>query len=91
VDPDQSWRRNSAGRVQATLIFIYLMIATPIGLASAARFAFHSDFAFYAVLSFDLLLGMVVYWIAMESAVATAMQQRESIITALSQGDGPVS
>jgi ABC-2 type transport system permease protein len=91
VDPDQSWRRNSAGRVQATLIFIYLMIATPIGLAYAARFAFHSDFAFYAVLSFDLFLGMLVYWIAMESAVATAMQQRESIIAALSRGEGPVS
>ncbi|MEO8131509.1 MAG: hypothetical protein ABI822_30715, partial [Bryobacteraceae bacterium] len=45
VDPDQSWRRSSAGRLQATLMFIYLLVAAPIALAYGARFAFNSGLA----------------------------------------------
>ncbi len=91
VDPDQSWRRGSAGRVQAMLIFIYLLAGAPIALAYAARFAFDSGFAFYGVLLFDLLLGLVIYWLAMESTVQTAAERKEAIITALSRGEGLVS
>ncbi len=90
VDPDQSWRSTSAGRVQATLIFIYVLVAVPIALAYAARFAFDSDAAFYGVLAIDVLIGIAVYWIAMDSTIETASQRKESIIAVLSGGEGPV-
>jgi ABC-2 type transport system permease protein len=77
--------------VQATLIFIYLLVSAPIALAYGARFAFQTEIAFYSVLAFDLLLGLVVYWLAMESAVQTATERKEAIITALSRGEGPVT
>ncbi len=91
VDPDQSWRRSSAGRVQATLMFIYLLVAAPIALAYGARYAFDSELAFYGVLLFDLLLALVIYWLAIESTVQSAADRKEFIITALSRGEGPVS
>ena len=72
-------------------MFIYLLVAAPIGLAYGARYAFDSDFAFYGVLLFDLLLGMVIYWMAMESTVEAMVARREAIISALSRGEGPVS
>jgi ABC-2 type transport system permease protein len=91
VDPSQSWRRTSAGRVQAFLLFIYLLVSTPIALAFGARYAFESELAFYAVLAVDLLIGAVVYWIAMESALTVAQQRKEAIIATLSQSEGPVA
>jgi ABC-2 type transport system permease protein len=91
VDPDQSWRRSSAGGVQATLIFIYLLVAAPIALAYGARFAFDTHVAFYAVIAFDLLLGLVVYSLAMESTLQAASLRKEEIITALSRGEGPIT
>ncbi len=91
VDPDQSWRRKAAGGVQATLMFIYLLVAAPIALAYLARYAFNTNLAFYGVLLFDLALGLVLYWLAMESTLRTAAERKETIITALSRGEGPVS
>jgi len=91
VDPDQSWRRSSAGKMQATLMFIYLLVAAPIGLAYGARFAFDSQVAFYGVLLFDVVLGLVIYWLAMDSAVHATMERKEAIIMALSRGEGPVT
>ena len=37
------------------------------------------------------IVGGVVYWLAMESAVATAGRRRERILLELSKGDGPVA
>jgi ABC-2 type transport system permease protein len=90
VDPEQSWRRSAAGKVQTLLIFIYLLVAAPVALAYAARYALESDLAFYAVLLFDALVGTVMYWVAMESALQTAANQKETIISTLSQGSGPI-
>jgi ABC-2 type transport system permease protein len=90
VDPEQSWRRSAAGKVQTLLIFIYLLVAAPVALAYAARYALESDVAFYAVLLFDALVGVVMYWVAMESALQTATHQKETIISALSQSSGPI-
>jgi ABC-2 type transport system permease protein len=91
IDPEQSWRRSSAGRVQAFLIFIYLLVALPVSLAYLARYAFDSELAFYFVLAIDAGLAAVVYSVALDSALTHASANRESIITALSQGQGPVA
>jgi ABC-2 type transport system permease protein len=91
VNPTQSWRSASAGRFQALLMFLYPVVSIPVVLAYAARYAFDSDVAFYAVLLFAAGLGAMVYWVAMESAVSCVDQNREKILLALSQGEGPVA
>jgi len=90
VDPGQSWRKTSAGKVQAMLLFIYAVVSAPVGLAYAARYAFESDIAFYAVLAFDIGVGIVVYWVAMDSALDTARFRKEDIVSVLSRGEGPL-
>ncbi|MCC7234822.1 MAG: hypothetical protein IT163_05930 [Bryobacterales bacterium] len=91
VDPSHSWRRSAAGKMQAVLMFAYPVLSIPIGLAYLARFAFESEAAFYGMLAFAAALAGTVYWIALESSVHAAITRRESIVTALSQGDGPVN
>lgn len=91
VDPSQSWRRTSAGRVQAFLLIVYIGIAIPIALAYGAQYAFDSAIAFYIVVLIDLGIAAILYWLAMDSAVETALERKESIITTLSQGQGPVA
>ena len=63
----------------------------PVLLAYGARYAFHSEPAFYVFLAFAALLGVVVYWLALESAGNVAERRKEQIITELSRGDGPVA
>ena len=60
-------------------------------LAYGARYAFDSNFAFFAFLAFAAALGAVVYWVALDSAVKAAERRRELIITELSRTAGPVA
>jgi ABC-2 type transport system permease protein len=91
MNPAQSWRSGAAGRFQALLLLIYPVVSLPIALAYLAEYAFDSGLAFYAVLAFGAVLGVIVYWVAMDSAVSAAMQRREQLVGALSQGEGPIS
>ncbi len=91
IEPRQSWRSSSAGRFQAMLLLIYPLIAAPVGLAYLARYAFDSHAAFYGVLAFDAVFGAVLYWIALDSAVATLNERRESMLATLSARQGPVA
>ena len=88
VNPAKSTRSGSAGQMQAMLVLIYPLAALPVLLAYAARYAFSSEAAFFAVLSVAGLIGVAVYWVAMESSVTTAETRREQIVDKLSSGDG---
>lgn len=90
VDPAQSWRSGSVGRSQAYLLLLYPAAAAPIALAFGARFAFDSVVAFYGVLLLDFIIGLLVYGIALESSVAAAERNKESIVLTLSKAEGPV-
>lgn len=90
VDPSQSWRGGSVARVQASLLVIYPIAGLPVALAYGARFAFDSVAAFYGVLLLDVVLGMVVYFIALDSAVTTAEHRREELLASLATSQGPV-
>jgi ABC-2 type transport system permease protein len=81
----------SAGRSQAIMLLIYPMALLPVLLAYGARYAFESEMAFYVMLAFAGGLGVVVYWLALESAGLAAERRKEEIITELSRGDGPVA
>ncbi len=91
VNPAHSFRTGAAGRLQAMLFAIYPVAFTPIALAYLARYAFGSQTALFAVLAIDALVGLIVYRVALDSAVQTADRTREAMIAALSAGDGPIS
>ena len=91
VNPGNSFRTGAAGRLQATLFAIYPITFAPIFLAYLARYAFASQTALFVVLGIDAMVGVIVYRVALDSAVRTADRTRESMIAALSTGDGPIS
>jgi ABC-2 type transport system permease protein len=91
ANPATSFRSGAAGRVQALLFVIYPVASIPAGLAYLARWATGSEVAFFAVLTFDAAVAMIVYRIALQSAVEAAERLKESMITALSASDGPIA
>jgi ABC-2 type transport system permease protein len=91
VNPATSFRTGAAGRVQAMLFVIYPVASIPAGLAYLARWAFRSEVAFFSVLAFDAAVAIVVYRISLNSAVEAAQRLKESMITALSAGEGPIA
>jgi ABC-2 type transport system permease protein len=60
-------------------------------LAYGARYAFHSELAFYVLLGFAAMLGAGLYGMALESARDAAERRKEQIIAELSRNDGPVA
>jgi ABC-2 type transport system permease protein len=90
VDPAKSFRAAHSGRVQTMMLLVYPVVAVPVVLAYGARYAFDSETAFFLVLGISALFGLVVYRIAMDSAMAMAVRKRESILSALARGEGPV-
>ncbi|MEZ5402689.1 MAG: hypothetical protein R2729_23645 [Bryobacteraceae bacterium] len=91
IDPTHSWKSASGGKFQALLMILYPLLAFPVGLAYMARFAFEADWAFYGVLAVGAAVGLLFYWVAMESAVEAAERRREALIETLSRTDGPLS
>lgn len=91
VNPAQSWRSASAGRVQALLLILYPLLSLPIGLAYLARYALDSQPAFYAVLGVAAVFAAVFYWVSLDSAMTAVAVRKERIVQALSEGDGPVT
>jgi ABC-2 type transport system permease protein len=90
VNPVKSFRTAAGARMQAMLMLLFPVTLIPVALAYLARYAFESEWAFFAVLLFGALLGGVLYWFSMGSAVKAAANRTEQIIAALSQGDGLV-
>ncbi len=91
VNPGAQIRSNAAGRLQAMLLVIYPVAAVPMGIAYLARHVFESEWAFFGVLLFDAIVGLVVYRIALDSASQTAENLKEQIIANLSSAAGPMS
>ncbi|MGA2742348.1 MAG: hypothetical protein ABSG65_33535, partial [Bryobacteraceae bacterium] len=79
-----------SGRAQGLLFLLYPISLAPVFLAYLARYAFDSQVVFYGILAFATVLGAAIYWMAMESAVSTARNRRETILAELSGGDGPM-
>jgi ABC-2 type transport system permease protein len=90
VNPAKSFRSAASGRTQAVLMLTFPLALTPVFLAYLARYAFNSEWALFGVLLGGLMLGGVVYFYSMGSAVKTAELRKEQIITVLGQGEGPI-
>jgi ABC-2 type transport system permease protein len=90
VNPVKSFRTAAGGRMQAMLMLTFPVALSPVALAYLARYAFESEWAFFGVLLVGIILGVIVYWYAMGSALKAAGERKEQIITALSRGEGPI-
>jgi ABC-2 type transport system permease protein len=91
VNPDSPFRSTAAGRVQAVLFVVYPVAFVPAALAYLARWAFASEAAFFGVLIFDAIAGVIAYRIALDSAVRAAERTKETFVAALAAADGPIA
>lgn len=91
LKPERVTRGGASSRFQALVFVLYPLALLPVFLAYLARYALASQIAFAAVLTFAAVLGCVVYWIALDSAVGSAARHRERILQELSGGEGPVA
>jgi ABC-2 type transport system permease protein len=91
LKPERVSQGGASSRMQGLIFLLYPLALLPVGLAYLARYAFQSQIAFAAVLSFAAALGGVLYRLSLESAVNTATRHRERILRDLSRGDGPIA
>ena len=91
LTPERVSQGGASSRFQALVFFLYPVALLPVFLAYLARYAFDSQTAFAVVLAFAAVLGGILYWLAMESAVKTVATRRERILIDLSRGEGPVA
>jgi ABC-2 type transport system permease protein len=91
VNPEHSWGRQSGTRFQLYLLFLFPLLLGPVLLAYGARYAFASDVAFYATLLMAAVIGLIYYWVALDSAIQAADRRREPFLAKLSETSGPVA
>lgn len=91
MNPERVSQGGAASRLQALIFLFYPIALLPVTLAFWARSVFDSQLIFGLILGFSAILGVVVYWISMESAVAAAVDRREKLLMELSRTEGPVA
>ena len=90
-DPGGMLRSSTSVKMQPLLLLVFPIACIPVVLAYLARYAFQSEAALFLVLGVGAAIGVVVYRIAMESAVRTASRSRETITGMLAEASGLVS
>jgi ABC-2 type transport system permease protein len=90
VNPVKTMKTAAQSRTQALLMLSFPITLAPVALAYLARYAFDTEWAFFGVLLFGGVLGVLFYFYSMQSALKAASDRREQIIGALSRGDGPI-
>lgn len=90
-NPDNSWGRSNRSHAALMLLLAYPVLAAPVALAYAARYAFDSEMWFYGTLFFGATAGAVFYFVAMESALRAVESRKEKLLAALSESAGPVA
>ena len=90
MDPTQTFKKQAGGKMQLWFLLCSLGMFLLVGFGFLARWALQSDWALPGVLAVELVIGLVAYHIATESAVERAFRERERIIDTLSKGASPV-
>ena len=80
-----------ANKMQALTIWTAPLLLFPLVLAYWARWFFDSQLVFAGIVIVAAIIGGIFYWVGLDSAVKTALERRETILTELSRADGPVS
>jgi len=91
LTPERVSQGGASSRFQALVFILYPIALLPVFLAYLARYAFESETAFAAILAFAAVIGAVMYWLGLESAIKTIATRRERILADLSQAEGPVA
>ncbi|HEY7210827.1 MAG TPA: hypothetical protein VH477_11195 [Bryobacteraceae bacterium] len=91
IDPRQTFKKQAGAKMQIWLLGCSLGLFVLVGFAFLARYALQSDLALIAVLCFELLVGLIVYRLGLESAVERGMKERETIVQTLSRSSSPLS
>lgn len=91
LSPERVSQGGASSRFQALTFLFYPVALVPVGLAYLARYAFSSQAAFLIMLALAAAIGLLVYRLALDSAVSTAVWRRERLIAELSRGEGPVA
>lgn len=86
VDPNQTFRKQASGVVQAWLLLSSLGIGVLLSFAYLARYALGTNWAFLGVAAVEFGIGVIVYRIATDSAVERAARGRERLLEILSGG-----
>jgi ABC-2 type transport system permease protein len=89
-DPKQTFRRQSGGKMQLWLLLCSLGMFALLGLAFLAQWAFDSNWALLGVLAVELIIGLIFYRVALDSAVERGLRDRERLVDELSKGSAPI-
>jgi ABC-2 type transport system permease protein len=90
IDPTQTFRKQSSGRMQLWFALCSLGMFVLVGFAFLARWALQTNWALLGVLIVEFGIGLITYRIATESAVERALREREKLLDALSKGPSPI-
>lgn len=90
VNPVKAMKTSAQSRSQALLMLAFPITLAPVVVAYMARYAFDTEWAFFGVLLFSGVVGVLIYSYSMQSALKVAVDRREQIISALSSGESPI-
>jgi ABC-2 type transport system permease protein len=90
VNPGKTMKTAAQSRSQALLMLGFPITLVPVALAYLARYAFDTEWAFFGTLLIGGVVGVLVYFYSLQTALKAASDRRELIISALSQGEGPI-
>ena len=88
VDPSNPWRGKGSGRAGGWLMLVYVAAMPSVAIAHLAKYAFQSEWAFFAVQGAALFVAALTYIVTFESAVESANRDRERFLSALGAGEG---
>ena len=89
MDPDKM--NQMSNKLQAMTIFVAPVVLLPIVLAYWARAVFSNELIFAGIMVIAAILGGIFYKVGLDSAVESAVANRESMLLELARADGPVS
>lgn len=88
INPLETFRKQAGGKMQLWMLLCAIGMCSLVGFAFLARWALDKSWAMGGVLGIELVIGYIVYRVAMDSAVDKALERREHLIDALSKGAG---
>ena len=90
MDPDKM--NQMSNKLQALTIFAAPVVLLPVVLAYWARAVFSNGLLiFIGIMIIAAILGAIFYKVGLDSAVESAVANRESMLLELARADGPVS
>jgi len=90
LDPRQTIRRQAGGKMQLWFLLCSLGMFFLMAFAFLAQWALDSHWALLGVLALEFAIGLIIYRIALDSAVERGLRDRERIIDTLSKGASPI-